>query len=60
MVISPPTQSRFLAIAQNEGYRPADFDRLDDLSGDGQFREEVDKNTVLEAMPDFTGFLPHE
>jgi hypothetical protein len=53
----PPALS---ILAESEGYKPADFDRRIEISGEDGGREEVDENTWLEAMPDFTPFLPHE
>jgi hypothetical protein len=47
-------------LAESEGYKPADFDRLVEISGESGVREEVDENTLLEAMPDFIPFLPRE
>jgi hypothetical protein len=47
-------------LAESEGYKPADFDRLVEISGESGVREEIDENTLLEAMPDFTPFLPRE
>lgn len=56
LVTYPPALSIF---AESEGYRPADFDRLVEISAEKGL-EEIDENTLLEAMPDFTPFLPHE
>jgi hypothetical protein len=47
-------------LSESEGYKPADFDRLVEISGKDDFREKVDENTLLEAMPDFIRFLPWE
>jgi hypothetical protein len=47
-------------LAESEGYKPADFDRCIELSGEGGSRVEIDENMLLEAMPDFMPFLPHE
>jgi hypothetical protein len=47
-------------LAESEGYEPADFDRLVEISGESGFNEEIDENTLLEAMPDFIPFLPRE
>ena len=41
-------------------YKPADFDKLV-ISGESGGTEEIeDENMLLEAMPDFTPFLPRE
>jgi hypothetical protein len=45
-------------FAESEGYKPADFDKLIDISDESKIKEEM--NTLLEAMPDFIPFLPHE
>jgi hypothetical protein len=45
---------------ESEGYEPADFDRLIDVSWENGAKEPIDENMVLEAMPDFIPFLPHE
>jgi hypothetical protein len=45
---------------ESEGYEPADFDRLIDVSWENGAKEPIDENMVLEAMPDFTPFLPQE
>jgi hypothetical protein len=47
-------------LAESEGYKPADFDRLVEISVESDVKEEIDENTLLEAMPDFIPFLPHE
>jgi hypothetical protein len=47
-------------LAESEGYEPADFDRLVETSGESDVADEVDENTLLEAMPDFIPFLPRE
>jgi hypothetical protein len=47
-------------LAESEGHEPADFDRLVEISGESGAREEIDENTLLEAMPDFIPFLPRE
>ena len=47
-------------LAESEGYKPADFDRLVQISGESGVAEEIDENMLLEAMPDFTPFLPDE
>lgn len=46
--------------AESEGYQPADFDRALEISTADSAGEQIDENTLLEAMPDFTPFLPHE
>jgi hypothetical protein len=53
----PRVQSIF---AESEGYEPADFDRLIEISGESGSAVEIDENMMLEAMPDYTPFLPHE
>ena len=57
VVTSPPALS---ILAESEGYKPADFDRLIEISGESVVIEEIDENMLLEAMPDFIPFLPHE
>jgi hypothetical protein len=47
-------------FAESEGYEPADFDRLVEISGESGGAEEIDENMLLEAMPDFIPFLPRE
>jgi hypothetical protein len=47
-------------LAESEGYKPADFDRGAEISGEGDSTVEIDENMLLEGMPDFTPFLPHE
>jgi hypothetical protein len=53
----PRGQSIF---AESEGYKPADFDRLIEISGENGGPVEIDENMLLEAMPDHIPFLPHE
>ena len=53
----PPAGSPF---AESAGYDPAEFDRLVAISAENGSLEEIDENTLLEAMPDFIPFLPHE
>jgi hypothetical protein len=54
----PRTNSMF---AESEGYEPADFDKLFiEVSWGNGVKERIDENTLLEAMPDFIPFLPHE
>ena len=47
-------------FAESEGYKPADFDRLIEISGESGSAVEIDENTLLEGMPDFIPFLPRE
>jgi hypothetical protein len=47
-------------LAESEGYKSADFDRLVEISRESGAAEKIDENMLLEAMPDFTPFLPHE
>jgi hypothetical protein len=47
-------------LAESEGYKPADFDRLIEISGESGGAVEIDENTLLEGMPDFIPFLPRE
>ena len=47
-------------LAESEGYEPADFDRLIEISGESGGTEVIDENMLLEAMPDFIPFLPKE
>jgi hypothetical protein len=47
-------------LAESEGYKPADFDRVLEISTEDGAVEEIDENTLLEAMPDFIPFLPRE
>jgi len=47
-------------FAESEGYRPADFDKLIEISGGSGGTVEIDENMLLEAMPDFIPFLPRE
>jgi hypothetical protein len=56
IVTFPPALS---ILAEREGYEPADFDKLA-ISAENGVTEEIDENMLLEAMPDFTPFLPHE
>jgi hypothetical protein len=57
VVTFPPALS---ILAESEGYEPADFDRLVQISGESGVTEDIDENTLLEAMPDFIPFLPRE
>jgi hypothetical protein len=54
---SPLTGSMF---AESEGYEPADFDKFIEISGGSGATDRIDENMLLEAMPDFTPFLPRE
>jgi len=47
-------------FAESEGYTPADFDRLIEISGENGAPVEIDENMLLEAMPDHIPFLPHK
>jgi hypothetical protein len=47
-------------FAESEGYKPAEFDRLIEISGESGGTVEVDENELLEAMPDFIPFLPRD
>jgi hypothetical protein len=47
-------------FAESEGYEPADFDKYIEIEGENSATEEIDENMLLEAMPDFVPFLPHE
>ena len=55
LVTFPPSLS---TLAESEGYKPADFDRLIEISVEGGATDEIDENMLLEAMPDFIEFLP--
>jgi hypothetical protein len=57
IVTFPREQSIF---AESEGYTPADFDRLIEISGESGGPAEIDENMLLEAMPDHIPFLPHK
>jgi len=48
------------ALAESEGYKPANFDRLIEVSGESGSIIEIDENMLLEAMPDFIPFLPRD
>jgi hypothetical protein len=48
------------ALAESQGYKPADFDRLIEIAGDGSEFETVDERLLLEAQPDFMPWLPRE
>jgi hypothetical protein len=47
-------------LTESEGYQPADFDRVGQISEESGVPEEIDENTLFEGMQDFTPFLPHE
>jgi hypothetical protein len=47
-------------FAESGGYEPADFDRSVEITGESGGAVEIDENTLLEGMPDFTPFLPRE
>ncbi|MGH6875832.1 MAG: DNA polymerase, partial [Rhizomicrobium sp.] len=47
-------------LTESEGYKPADFDKLLEISTEHGAAEKIDENMLLEAMPDFAPFLPHE
>jgi hypothetical protein len=47
-------------LTESEGYKPADFDRLVEISGENGGPVEIDENILLEAMPDHIDFLPRE
>lgn len=47
-------------LIESEGYKPADFDRLVEISAVDGGTDEIDENTLLEAMPDHVQFQPHE
>jgi hypothetical protein len=57
IVTFPRVQSIF---EESEGYTPADFDKLIEVSGESGSSMEIDENMLLEAMPDYIPFLPHE
>ena len=57
VVTYPPALS---ILAESEGYKPADFDRLIEISGESGSTVAIDENMLLEAMPDFIPFLPRE
>ena len=47
-------------LTESEGYKPAEFDRLIEISGERGSTMEIDENMLLEGMPDFMPFLPRE
>jgi hypothetical protein len=57
LVTFPPALS---IVAESEGYKPAEFDRNVEVSGESGSKLEIDENMLLEAMPDFIPFLPRE
>jgi hypothetical protein len=58
VVTFPPTLPSI--FDESEGYTPADFDRLIEISGESGGTMEIDENMLLEGMPDFIPFLPRE
>jgi hypothetical protein len=58
VVTFPPALTSI--FAESEGYKPAEFDRLIEISGESGSAETIDENMLLEAMPDFMPFLPRE
>ena len=54
----PPTLPSI--FEESDGYLPAEFDRVIEVTGESGDTTEIDKNTLLEAMPDFVPFLPRE
>jgi hypothetical protein len=57
IVTFPPALSIF---AESEGYKPAEFDRSIEISGERGGKVEIEENILVEAMPDFIQFLPSE
>ncbi len=47
-------------LAESEGKPPADFDRRIEILDENGGAVEIDEDMLLEAMRDFTPFLPHE
>jgi hypothetical protein len=47
-------------FAESEGYEPADFDKLIEVSWENGVKEPIDENTLFEATPDLMPFLPDE
>jgi hypothetical protein len=47
-------------LAESEGKLPADFDKRIKIADDKGGMEEIDEDMLLEAMQDFTRFLPGE
>jgi hypothetical protein len=45
---------------EREGYKPADFDRLIEIAGDGREFDTIDESTLFETQPDFVQWLPRE
>ena len=58
LVTFPPALSSI--FMESEGYRPAEFDRLIEISEERGSTIEIDENMWLEAMPDFIAFLPQK
>lgn len=48
------------ALAESQGYKPANFDRLIEIAGDDSEFETIDERLLLEAQPDFMPWLPRE
>lgn len=47
-------------LMECEGYEPVDFDSRFTVSDESGVISEVDEDMLLEAMPDYLPFLPHE
>ena len=47
-------------LAESTGKLPADFDKRIKVVDETGGSEEIDEDMLLEAMPDFTPFLPGE
>ena len=47
-------------LVESDGYKPADFDRLIEITAEDGSTATVDENAWLEAMPDHVQFLPDE
>jgi hypothetical protein len=58
LVTFPPALPSILA--ESEGYKPAEFDRLIQISGEPGSAMDIDENTLFEAMPDAIRFLPRD
>lgn len=48
------------ALAEGQGYKPANFDRLIEIAGGDSEFETIDERLLLEAQPDFMPWLPRE
>jgi hypothetical protein len=57
LITYPPALS---ILVESEGYKPAEFDRLIEISGESGSTIEIDENMLLEGMPDFIPFLPKD